>query len=78
MLDIKLIRENPDLSKKACRQRGAKVDVDKILKLDEQRRKLQKEIDELRSEQNKVKDDSQVSQMKQVKEKIKKLEIEAK
>ena len=30
-----------------------------------------KEIDELRSEQSKVKDDSQVSQMKQVKEKIK-------
>ncbi len=78
MLDIKLIRENPDQVKKACQQRGAKVEVDKILELDEKRRKLQKEIDELRAEQNKVKDSSQISQMKQVKEKIKKLEIEAK
>ncbi|MFH1225970.1 MAG: serine--tRNA ligase [bacterium] len=78
MLDLKIIRENPDLIKKACLQRGVKIDIDKILELDTKRRKLQKEVDELRSEQNKVKDNSQISQMKQIKEKIKKLEIEAK
>ncbi len=40
MLDAKLIRDNPDVVRKAMADRGAAWDVDGFLQLDEERRKL--------------------------------------
>ncbi len=51
MLDIKFIRENAALVKKSVKNRNKKADVDKILELDKERRKLIAEIDGKRSEQ---------------------------
>jgi seryl-tRNA synthetase len=55
MLDLKFIRENVDLVKKgiAAKNYDPKL-VDEVLLLDEKKRKLQAEIEELRAERNKV------------------------
>jgi len=54
MLDIKFIRENPELIKEACRKKQVKFEVEKLLMADEERRKLIKEIEGLRAERNKI------------------------
>lgn len=93
MLDIKLIRENPDDIKKRLRE-GKQVDcdaaIDKILVLDEQRRDLIYKTENAKSEQNKVskeipqlkkagQDTTEViSQMNALKEQIKSFDNELK
>ncbi len=55
MLDINLIRENPEVVRKAIRDRqGDPAPVDTILKLDELRRKLLIEVETLKAERNAV------------------------
>lgn len=46
MLDIRFIRENPDVVKNAVQVKGVDLNVDALLDLDESRRKLQQEIDQ--------------------------------
>jgi len=57
MLDLKFIRENPDLVKKSLQDRNLKLDLNVLSKLDETRRKLLVEIEELRAKQNKANDE---------------------
>jgi len=52
MLDIKYIRENLAEVKENCRYRGAKVDLDQLISLDEARRSLQQELDDCRAKRN--------------------------
>lgn len=54
MLDIAYIRENTEVVKKACTDKGARVDIDRLLELDDQRRVLLTEIENLRQERNKL------------------------
>jgi seryl-tRNA synthetase len=54
MLDIKFIRENPDMVRKGLRDKGAADNVDQILELDEKRRKIIARNDELKALRNKV------------------------
>ena len=56
MLDIRLIRENPDEIKAKLATRNANFDsyVDEILEIDAERRKISTEADVLKAEQNKV------------------------
>lgn len=54
MLDIKYIRENPEKVKKAAEDKGVKVDIDTVLKLDEERRKMLVEIEQKRAERNQI------------------------
>lgn len=54
MLDIKVIRDNPDLVKQACANKNDKADIDAILNLDNQRKTLLTEAESLRAEQNKA------------------------
>ncbi|MBI2867654.1 MAG: serine--tRNA ligase [Chloroflexi bacterium] len=55
MLDIRLIREKPDLIRDALAKRGEAADpIDRILELDKQRRTLLTQADELRAEQNRI------------------------
>ena len=49
MLDIKFIRDNQKLVEENNKIRGVKVDLDKLLELDEKRRTAIHEIDELRA-----------------------------
>jgi seryl-tRNA synthetase len=54
MLDLKFIRENPEVVKNAIRLKGEKDTVDEILKLDERRRELIKKGDALKARRNDV------------------------
>jgi seryl-tRNA synthetase len=79
MLDINFIRENPDIVKKACKDKNVNINVDLILDLDKQKRGLMTEFETLKSQQNKIsrggKDNNVlITQAKQLKEKIKLLE----
>ncbi len=52
MLSLEFIRENPELVKKAAAEKGDQVDVDRILKLDAERRKSISEVEKLKAERN--------------------------
>ncbi len=52
MLDIKWIAENTDLLKTALANRNTSFDLDSVLGLYDQKKKLQQEFDSLRSQQN--------------------------
>src|SRR5690242_7545506 len=52
MLDIRFIRENPELVRDHAAKKGYTVDIAQLLKLDESRRKIQTEIDILREQRN--------------------------
>jgi len=54
VIDLKFIRSNPELLKEAVKNKKEKADIDHILELDEARRKLQFDFDNLRSEQKKT------------------------
>lgn len=55
MLDIKFVRENPDLVDKACESRqNAHWDREKFFELDEERRSVIAEVEKLQAERNSV------------------------
>jgi seryl-tRNA synthetase len=54
MLDPKFIRENPDLVKRAVELKREKVDVDRFLELDGQRRSLLQQVEDLKHQRNVV------------------------
>ncbi len=93
MVDLKFIRENPEIVKEALKKRNTEDDlIDEILNLDEQRRAFLKEVENLRAERNKnsnlvarlkaekrfAEADSLIEQGKEISEKIKNLESELK
>ncbi len=57
MLDIKFIRENKDIVQAGAKKKHVEIDVDKLIMLDDERLKILKEVEELRSEVNKVSND---------------------
>jgi seryl-tRNA synthetase len=86
MLDIKYIRENQKIIKDAIKNKGIKLDLDKLLEVDEKRVKLLQEIEELNSQKNKLNEemkggkgkDKIIAEGKKVKDKLAKLEPEYK
>ena len=56
MLDIRFIRENADQVTQKSQQKGYKVDVQKLLAVDDSRRKLLLEIERVRAERNQLAD----------------------
>ncbi|MEK7531050.1 MAG: serine--tRNA ligase [Patescibacteria group bacterium] len=54
MLDIKFIRDNVDLVKAGAKKKLIEVDIDRLLTVDETRRKLLTEIEAMRAKQNEV------------------------
>jgi seryl-tRNA synthetase len=57
VLDIRFIRENQDTVRKALKDRGVDFDLDGFFALDERRRSVIKDFDELRAKQNKINDE---------------------
>ncbi len=85
MLDIKLIRENPELIRQALEKRGQSAPLDKIMSLDEHRRQFLHDMEILRAQRNEVskqlgkmadKPPQLISDMRQLGEKITSLETE--
>ena len=62
MLDLKLIRENPELVRQGIKNKNETDKLDELLKLDERRRELILKTDELKHKRNQV--SSQIPQMK--------------
>ncbi len=54
MLDVKFIRENLDLVEKSAREKGYKIDIKEILKLDDERKSMLAEVEALRQRRNEV------------------------
>lgn len=49
MLDIKLIRENPEKINELLKRRNPELSIDEVLKIDEERRRIQTSADDLRA-----------------------------
>ena len=49
MLDIKLIRENPEKINELLKRRNPELSIDKIIEIDAERRKIQAQADEIRA-----------------------------
>jgi len=54
MLDIRFIRENAERVQESAKQKGYNVDITKLLELDDSRRELQQQVDELRTRRNEI------------------------
>ena len=90
MLDIKFIRSNPDEVVRAMKTRGMDLDLSEFLSLDERRRKILSEVEQLKSKRNTVSKeigmmkkngenaDELVKEMGQVGDEIKKLDDDVK
>ncbi|MCD5380496.1 hypothetical protein LR004_01080 [Candidatus Gracilibacteria bacterium] len=88
MLDIKIIRENPELVKDNIKKRNLKIDLDAFLELDKQKNLLITKTDEFRAIKNKVSKEiptlsnedrpAKIAEMKKVGEDLKALEVEQK
>ena len=74
MLDIKLIRENPDLVKDAILKKGVKVDLENIIVLDRQKREILSEVEQLRARQKKEGSADAREAMQEIKNNIKQKE----
>ena len=71
MLDLKFVRENPEVVKQNIRNKfqDQKLPlVDEVIALDEQARATQKEADEIRSSRNKISMLSALQSLKQRKQ----------
>lgn len=88
MLDIKIIRENPEMVQDIIEKRNLTLDVQVFLELDKQKRELIVKTDELRTLKNKVSKEiptlsneekpAKIAEMKQVWEDLKTLEEQQK
>jgi seryl-tRNA synthetase len=76
-MDIKFIRQNPQLVKDGCRKKGVNVDVEEILRLDEEKRKVIVKLESLRAEQNKIAkkpNEAEIIRLKEIKKEVQELE----
>ena len=64
MLDIKFIRQNPEQVKKAARDKGINVDIDRLLDVDEKRRGLIAKSESVKAEQKKTEDREKARNLK--------------
>ena len=84
MLDIRFIRENPELVAEKSKQKGYEVDIPHLLKLDGDRRNLLIQIEELRAKRNELAarlkagqpSDKDILEGKAIKKKLSELEKE--
>ncbi len=56
MLDLKFIRDNPDKVRQALQARAVSLDLDRLLSLDQDRRRLIQEVEALKKERNEAND----------------------
>jgi len=78
-MDLKFIRQNKELVIDGCRKKRVKVDIDKIITLDEGRRELTGRIENLRAQQNKIgkkPSPEEINRLKQTKTDLKAAEEE--
>ena len=57
MLDIKFIRDNKDIVEAGAKKKHVNIDINELITLDDERLKILKEVEELRTEINRVSND---------------------
>ncbi|MDD3840803.1 MAG: serine--tRNA ligase [Clostridia bacterium] len=62
MLDIKFIRNNPEMIKQALKKRKENIDIDALISIDENRREILREAEQLKNKKNTV--SQQIAQFK--------------
>lgn len=77
MLDTKYIRENLDKVKEALAKKHSQFDLEGLLKLDDERKDIQKRIETLRAEANKAAKENDVEKGRKVKQMLKDLTPQA-
>lgn len=89
MLDIKFIRENLDIVKMAATKKHIKIDLDRLVSLDDSRKELMQSLESQKAEQNSASKDianapdnvirqQLIAEMTEVKEGVQKVEAELK
>lgn len=78
MLDIKYIKENKKEVLKGIKAKGFDIDLDLLIKLDEERGEIRKKIEELNSERKKAANKKDIKIGKEIKIKLSNLESEEK
>lgn len=88
MLDLKFIRQNPDIVKAALKKRHEEADIDKLLELDEKRRDLLFQVEQQKNVRNKNSEEigrrkkagedaeDLIKEMKEVSQNIKRMDVE--
>ena len=74
MLDIKFIRENLDIVKAGAKKKHIEVDLDKLIAVDDERRKIMAAVEELNREKNEAAATRDIERGKKVKEEVQKKE----
>jgi seryl-tRNA synthetase len=74
MIDLKLIRENPDLVKSNCKKRSCDINIDELIKLEKENRELLTNIENLRAERNQLSKECRTKP--EAREQVKALKIE--
>jgi len=77
MLDIKFIRENVELIKETCKNKNISLDINRLLVVDEEKRKIQVEVDTIRAKRNELNEkmkesrtEEMIKETKELKEKL--------
>jgi seryl-tRNA synthetase len=70
MLDIKFIRENQKLVEDGAKNKGVEVNIQDLLKLDEEQRAVGLDVQRLREERNKAAKDRDIEKGKKIKEEL--------
>jgi len=70
MLDIKFIRENPEKVKTGASAKNISIDVDQVLRFDEEYRKLSGELQELQAQRNRVSKERDIEGGREIKAEI--------
>ena len=86
MLDIKFIRENPEIVKETVKRKNINLDIDELLEIDGKRRELQAKTGELQAQRNEIAKSAkggrptaeQMEEGRRIKEKLSELEKENK
>jgi len=88
LLDIKFVRNNPEVVQEALRKRGSDISLEPFLRLDERRRKMLTEVEQLKNKRNVVSQEigrlkkagenaeDMVKEMRQVSDRIKEIDDE--
>lgn len=74
MIDVKILRENPELIKTNCAKRKYDVDIDALREKDQQYLKLIREVEELRAERNRLSKECQTNPA--AREQVKAMKVE--
>lgn len=88
MLDLRFIRENLELVKEGAKNKGEKVDLDRLISLDSKRREILQEVEQLKNQRNTSSQrigrlkkegksaDTEIAEMQKVSDTIKEMDTE--